>query len=209
MKKCCVILIFFSCFLSSNVKAQAAEIEQLLLNVEKLNQFKKILENMYDGYKILHQGYNTIKDISEGNFSLHQVFLEGLLEVSPAVKNYKRVADIISCQQKNFDEHKKAFKYFKESGSFSPDEISYMQKVYSNLFHQSLKNLDELVMVITAGTLRMSDDERLGAVDRIFSDMEDKLIFLRSFNNSTRVLTVQRLKEQSEIELSKKISGLK
>ena len=29
---------------------------------------------MYQGYKIVSKGYNTIKDISEGNFDLHKTF---------------------------------------------------------------------------------------------------------------------------------------
>ncbi|HUQ67577.1 MAG TPA: hypothetical protein VM101_15550, partial [Flavitalea sp.] len=51
--------------------SQSDEAQQLLLNVEKLTQLKKILNDMYKGYKIVSKGYNTIKDISEGNFDLH------------------------------------------------------------------------------------------------------------------------------------------
>src|ERR1700730_18790216 len=80
------------------VKAQTQEAQQLLLNWEKLTQLKSVLKNMYEGYRIVSKGYNTIKDISQGNFTLHQVFLDGLLEVSPAVRKYKRVFDIINYQ---------------------------------------------------------------------------------------------------------------
>lgn len=41
---------------SSSVRTQSDEALQLLLNWEKLAQFKKILSNMYDGYKILNTG---------------------------------------------------------------------------------------------------------------------------------------------------------
>ena len=34
----------------------------------------------------------------QGNFNLHKAFLDGLMMVSPAVKKYKRVADIITLQ---------------------------------------------------------------------------------------------------------------
>ena len=78
--------------------AQTDEIAQLLLNVEKLAQFKQILSDMKKGYEILNGGYNTIKDLSQGNFSLHKTFLDALMEVSPTVKKYKRVADIINYQ---------------------------------------------------------------------------------------------------------------
>jgi len=194
---------------SAQVRAQSQEAQQLLLNWEKLVQLKSILKNMYEGYRVVSKGYNTIKDISKGNYKLHQAFFDRLLEVSPAVRKYKRVADIIIYQKRIMQEHKKAFNYFKGTGSFTLEEVSYMEKVYRNLFQNSLKSLDDLLMVITASRLRMGDDERLEAIDRIFSDMQDKLTFLRSFNNSTKLLAVQRIKEQTEVELAKKLSDLK
>src|SRR5690242_1627765 len=92
IKRVILVGCFSLLFISS--RAQSAEVEQLLLDIDKLTQFKKILQNMYDGYKVLYSGYTNIKDISQGNFSLHKNFLDALLEVSPAVKNYKRIADI-------------------------------------------------------------------------------------------------------------------
>src|SRR6266542_6719166 len=82
------------------VQAQSAEIQQLLLDVQKLSALKGILNDMYKGYEIVSNGYETIKNISEGNFNLHEAFLDGLLAVSPAVQNYKRIANIINNQLK-------------------------------------------------------------------------------------------------------------
>lgn len=206
MKKLLVVLLMTA--FCSKLSAQSHEVKQLLLNVEKLAQFKKILENMYDGYKVLHEGYTTIKDISQGNFSLHKLFLDRLMEVSPVVRRYKRVADIINGQVRIVTEHRQAFNRFRSSGQFTEKEIEYMGKVYSNLFNESLKNLDELTMVITAGKVRMSDDERLQAIDRIYSSIEDQLGFLREFNSSTYVLVYQREKEQMDVNLVRKMYGL-
>ena len=205
MKRWILILLFGVFAVSSN--AQSAEAQQLLLNWEKLTQLKKILQNMYDGYKIIHTGYTTIKDISQGNFSLHKTFLDGLFQVSPAVRKYKRIADIISYQVRIVKDYKAAFNEFKENGQFTTEEIDYIGKVYKNLLNISLKSLDELAMVITAGQLRMSDDERLQAIDRIYAGMTDQFSFLQEFNNSTAVLVLQRKTEQAEIDLSKRIGG--
>jgi hypothetical protein len=207
MKK--LLVLIMSCSLSLHSVAQSDEAQQLLLNVEKLAQLKAILNNMYKGYKVVLKGYNTVKDISEGNFTLHRGFLDALLEVSPVVKKYRRVADIISYQKRIMQEHKKAFSYFQSTGNFTASELTYLQKVYGRLFRESLKNLDDLITVITASRLRMSDEERLAAIDRIYSSAEEKLAFLRSFNNSTKVLALQREKERREIELSKKLNGIR
>lgn len=191
-----------------NVSAQSTEAQQLLLNVEKLAQLKKILSNMKKGYEILSNGYNTIKDISKGNFNLHDAFLNALLQVSPTVKKYKRIADIISCQSQIVKEYKFSFNRFKTSNLFDISEIKYMEEVYKNLFNKSLQNLNELTIVITAGKLRMSDDERIAAIDRIYNEISDKLVFLRSFNNEGNVLAVQRGREMVDTKVSKKLNGL-
>ena len=207
MKKCIMIMwILFS--FSGQVLAQSTEIQQLLLNVEKLAQLKKILSNMKKGYEIVSTGYNTIKDISKGNFNIHQTFLDGLMQVSPTVKKYKRIAEIITYQTQLVKEYKSAFRRFDASNLFNTNEIRYMDNVYTNLFNKSLQNLEELTMVITAGKLRMSDDERINAIDRVYNDIADKLVFLRTFNKENNVLAIQRGREMVDTKVSKKLNGL-
>jgi len=210
MKKLIIILgiVLFSLPVSKKALAQTDEIAQLLLNVEKLAQFEQILSDMKKGYEILSGGYNTIKDLSHGNFSLHKTFLDALMEVSPTVKNYKRVVDIIRYQVILIKEYKSAFNRFKRDNNFNQQELAYLGRVYENLFKQSLNNLDDLVTIITANQLRMSDDERLGAIDRIFADMQDKLLFLRHFNNNTTVLALQRAKEKNDAGTMHLIYGI-
>jgi len=192
-------VVLLGMLLPSKTSAQSQEMQQLLLNIEKLAQFKQILQDMKKGYQILNGGYKKIKDLSQGNFSLHKTFIDGLMQVSPTVKNYKRVGDIINYQMLLVKEYKSSFKRFNNSALFNEKEIKYVEKVYANLFKQSLRNLDELTMVITANKLRMSDDERLESIDRIYIDMQDKLLFLRSFNANASVLSVQRSKEHNDV----------
>lgn len=181
------------------VQAQSQEIQQLILNIEKLSQFKKILSDMKKGYEILNGGYKAVKDLSQGNFSLHKTFLDALMQVSPVVKNYKRVGDIVNYQLLLIKESKKAVNRFSKSGSFTVQEINYFEKVYSNLSKQSLRNLDELATIVTADKLRMSDDERLEAIDKIYLDMQEKVLFLKAFNSSSNILTLQRTKEKNDV----------
>ena len=137
--------------------------------------------------------------MSQGNFTLHKTFLDALMQVSPIVKNYKRVGDIINYQILLLKESKIAFKRFANSKSFTEKEIAYFEKVYENLFKESLRNLDELTTVVTADKLRMSDDERLEVIDAIYLEMQDKLMFLRNFNTSNNILALQRAKEHNDI----------
>jgi hypothetical protein len=208
MKKSLVMIWFLLLTLSVKVCAQSFEAQQLLLNVEKLDQLKKILDNMYKGYEVVSKGYSTIKDITQGNFNLHEAFLDGLMQVSPAVRKYKRIADIIKYQTQLVKEYKTAFAKFKTVNLFNESEIKYMVTVYDNLFKKGLQNLDELVTIITAGKLRMSDDERINAIDRIFKEMNDKLVFLRIFNKENNVLVIQRGRAMIDTKVSQRLNGL-
>ncbi|OXA72998.1 hypothetical protein B0A67_06020 [Flavobacterium aquidurense] len=199
MKKIAFIFVMFWLVCAPfKTYGQSEEIQQLVLNIEKLSQFKKILSDMKKGYDILNGGYKVVKDLSKGNFSLHKTFLDALLQVSPLVKSYKRVGDIINYQILLIKESKTAVNRFNKSGSFTREEINYFEKVYFNLTRESFRNLDELTMILTPETLRMSDDERLEAIDKIYLDMQQKVLFLRDFNASSGVLVLQRAKEQND-----------
>src|SRR6185312_16254307 len=161
MKRVTILLILFGLFNTKVSFGQSQEAQQLLLDVEKLTQFKQILKDLKQGYEIVSSGYNTIKNLSQGNFDIHKTFLDGLLEVSPEVRKYKKVSDIIHMQLQIVKEYKSAFKRFKNNGQFTLKEIDYLKKIYNDLFVKSLNDLDELSTVLTAEKLRMSDDERL------------------------------------------------
>lgn len=202
MRKIIFVLVLSCCSLGA--LAQSQEAQQLLLNVEKLSQLKGILSSMKKGYDVVSTGYKSVKNIAAGNFSLHEVFLDGMMLVGPEVRKYRRIVDIITDQSAIVSEYKAAFKRFSAAGNFTVPELEYLGKVYGELFSQSLDNLDQLAMVITAGKLRMSDDERLQAIDRIFADTQDKLMFLRSFNRQTSSLNLQRQRERADIDGLKK-----
>jgi hypothetical protein len=195
--KYAVLCLVFACMAPLCSRAQSVTdcIEQLVLDYQKLAGMKSVLSQMYSGYEVLSKGYGAVKNVSQSNFSLHQGFLDGLLLVSPTVRKYPRVADIISDQATLFSEYKTAAKRFHNSGRFSPEELQYLSAVYEQLVDASLKNLDKLSMVMSDSQLRMSDAERLAAIDRIFLDSRSQLSYLRKFNDQAGQTV--RLRERS------------
>jgi hypothetical protein len=193
---------------SYKTKAQSFEIQQLILDVEKLSQLKNIYSDLVKGYEILSEGYNAVKDISQGNFDLHNMFLDALMKASPVVQKYQKVANIINCELQIISEYGTAYNRFKQDDNFSPDEIIYIAKVYNNLIDESMKGLSDLTTVITDNTLRASDDERLNIIDQLDAEMQNRLSFLRYFNNNTTVLALQRAREKNDVNTIKNIYGI-
>jgi hypothetical protein len=207
MKKIIIIMLMTVSMIATTHKAsaQTQDLQQLILDIEKLTQFKAILSDMKTGYTLLTQGYNQVKDLSQGNFNLHSAFLNSLMAVSPEVRKYGRIADIIANQASIVAEYKATLKQARASGDFSAQEIIYMNQVFSDLLTQSVNNLTNLANVITAGTLRMSDAERLQAIDHIYADTQNKLVFLRDFDNQVAIMAVQRQKEQNDVQTLQKL----
>lgn len=193
--------------IATTTKAQDQDMEQLILDIQKLSQFKSILTDMEKGYADLSAGYGVVKGIAQGNFNLHEVFLDGLYLVSPVVRQYVRVADILTAEERILSEYKAAYSRFAASDKFNPHELDYMMGVYNQLTKQALQNVTNLLNVITDSKMRMSDAERLAAIDRIYRDTGDKLTFLESFNRKTTMLQMQRTKEQNENQTLKNLYG--
>ncbi len=182
--------------------------EQLALDIEKLSELKGILRDMYTAYTIIDKGYTDVKNIVEGNFNLHKAFLDALLAVSPAVQDYSKVEGVISAESQILLEYKAASKQLAGSGRFSIGELDYMNGVYANLLNRSAACVSELVMLLTADELRMSDAERLAGVDRVYADISSQLRLLRMFNSGLAVQVGLRAREAGDIGSARGVYGI-
>ncbi|AWW33041.1 TerB family tellurite resistance protein [Echinicola strongylocentroti] len=200
-----LLLMGSLCGLPRVAVSQVGESAQLLLNVEKLNQFKQILDDMYTGYRTLSRGYNAVRDIASGNFSLHKLFIDGLSAVSPVVKRYHKVGGIINYQKLVLEEYRRAYRQFINRGNFNRGELDYLAMVYGNLLDMSARNIEELLLVVTGGKLQMTDEERMAAIDRIFDEIKDRYVFVRIFNNEAAVLNRQRKQASANLETIKSL----
>lgn len=201
-------VVLLLCVVGGRAQSIVQVSEQLALDVEKLSELKGILKEMYTAYTIIDKGYTDVKNIVEGNFNLHKAFLDALLAVSPAVQDYSRVEAIISAESQVVAEYKTASRHWAGSGRFSISELDYMNGVYANLLNRSAACLNELLMLLTADELRMSDAERLAGVDRVYADISSQLRGMRLFNSSLAVQAGLRAREAGDIGSVKGIYGL-
>jgi hypothetical protein len=191
------------------VRAQSFDVEQLLLDVEKLSQLKQILQDLRDGYQVLDAGYSAIRDIAQGSFNLHKAFLDGLLAVSPAVRSYPRIADIANLQINMVNRYQTAWSWFRQKSGFRPEEITLIGQVYSQLLAASLQDLSDLTNLLTDGTMRASDAERMREIDKIYAGMVEKAAFLDRVSNSGALLALQQQSLLDEDQTLRQLYGIK
>jgi hypothetical protein len=190
------------------VHAQTSALEQLTLDIAKLSELKTILQDMYSYYSILDKGYEDIKSIAKGNFNLNEAFLDALLVVSPAVQGDPRVTDIVSAQLQIVQLYQTAFAQFKRNPNLSAADIATLSTIYGSLLDKSAEDMEELTMVLTDGTLRMSDDERLSTLDRIHRSMHDQVSRIRYINSRVAQIIAQRGQTSAGLLTLKNLYGL-
>lgn len=169
---------------------------------------KSTLQNMYTGYETLKNGYTRVRNIAKANFNLHQIFLDGLWILSPAVSGDPRISEILNMEYSIVAGYKTASSRIGTSHVFTAQELNYILNTYSDLLQHSIQAVEELTMILTNHQLQMSDAQRLQAIDRIHTDVRGQYNAMVQLNNSIAVQTAQRQKETNDINALKQLYGI-
>jgi len=163
--------------------------------IEQLAALKIYAGYLKKGYEIGSSGLNFIKDASKGEFDLHDAFFSSLKRVSPVIRKNVRIAEILEMQL----EISKACAGFRKVQNLSSANHLYIDLVCSNLLDECLKDLEELLQVVTSGRLELSDDERIGRIDGLYLRMQQKKVFVAGFSGAVRSLDRDRALEIKSI----------
>jgi len=83
-----------------------------------------------------------------------------------------------------------------------------MERIYSGIVNESIKNLDQLYLVINSFATQMTDGKRLELINGVAYNIEQNLADLRQFNNQNIRLSLSRSKDQQEINAVKILYGI-
>jgi len=213
MKKAILAILTTISFIKSNAqtfdewfKQKKTQKKYLLEQIAALKVYTGYVQK---GYSIARKGLTTIGNIKKGDFSLHDGFFSSFKNVNPTVRNYSKIADIITFQVKIHQTFKYTYKYVQSTSLFSTAEIDLIYQVFTNLINNCMVDLNELIAVITANELEMKDDERLERIDAIYTSIQEKYSFAKSFAEEAKVLAMNRTKEKNNIVISRKLYGIK
>jgi len=169
---------------------------------------KVYLDYLEKGYGIAQTGLHVIRDIKKADFNLHGDYFNSLREVNPDIKSLAKVSDIIFLQLRIIKEAKTTIQKVRQSAQFTDKEIIYLKNVFNHLLEECVKDIEELITVITSGELEMKDDQRIKRIEMLYDDMQDKFGFCNSFSKQASVLVIQRKGDQYEVKRSKRLFGL-
>ena len=168
-----------------------------------LQNAQKTLENKMQELKL-----GEIGDWVEKQRKLYADYYDELWRVKAAISYYQKVKDIIQKQLQIAGEYKQALVLFRKDKHFTIDDIAYMERIYSGILNESIKNLDQLYLVINSFATQMTDGKRLELINGVAYNIEQKLTDLRQFNNQNIRLSLSRSKDQQEINAVKILYGI-
>jgi len=178
-------------------------VEKLQNETIELQNVQKAIENEMSQLQL-----DGITDWVQKTKDLYSEYYQELSEVKQIIADYDKVKQIISLQEKIVSEYQSAYALFKQDKHFSAAEISYMYNVYSGILDQSLKNLEQALLVVNAFVTQMSDGARLNIINSAASGMQKNYNDLKQFNNQNIQISLQRAADANDVQTIKQLYGL-
>lgn len=185
------------------LKAIDLMIQRLQNKTIWLQNLQKTIENKLSQFKL-----KEIARWTDEQRKLYKQYYDDLWKVKNTIATYKRIHFIVQRQKQIVEQYQFTWKMINQDKHFSKSEIDYMYHVYTGILDESVYNLDQLLLVINSFRSQMSDAKRLEIINNTSERVEQNYADLQQFNNQNVQLSLNRAKDQHEIESIKKLYGL-
>lgn len=179
------------------------KVQQLQNKILQLQDAEKQLEN-----KMALSNLNDISGWLDKERQLYAGYYKELQNVKAVIAGYRMVKNVVNQQAQLVREYKQAYTLFRQDPNFSAAELDYMSKVYNGILHESVENLNEVLLAISNLSTQMSDGERLGLIHKAAAKLQVNLDDLRQFNTNAAQLSLSRTNSEKGREELKKLYGL-
>lgn len=185
------------------VKAIDLQVQRMQNKTIWLQNAQKALENQLSKLNL-----TEISDWSQKQKELYGQYYDELWKVKAVIAYYERISDMTEKQSAMLSEYNHAWDLLHNDRHFTSDEVGYMQKVYAGLLEESVKNLDQILVVVNAFKTQMSDEKRLELITAAADRMDTNYSDLKQFNQQNFLMSIQRGKTEDEVLTLRKYYGL-
>lgn len=185
------------------IKAIDLKVQRMQNKTIWLQNAQKVVENQMSKTKL-----TEISGWTEQQKQLYSNYYTELWKIKSAIVNYQRIKDITMKQAALVGEYKQAWSLFRQDSHFNPQELSYMQQVYSGILDASVKNLDEIMLVVSPTKTQMTDEQRLELINHASDHLDENYNDLHKFNNQGMQLSLQRSKDLNDTQSIKRLYGI-
>ncbi|UUF12577.1 MULTISPECIES: conjugal transfer protein TraI [Flavobacterium] len=185
------------------IKAIDLRIQKLQNKTIWLQNAQKQVENVLSKLKL-----DEISDWTQKQKDLYKGYYEELAKVKSIITYYQRIKDITKKQTKLVEEYERAWNLFKRDTHFKDSEIEYMERVYTGILEESVKNIDQIFLILDSFTTQMSDLKRLEIINKAADQIDANYDDLTLFNQQNMLLSLQRAKTEADVNLVKEFYGI-
>jgi len=185
------------------IRAIDLKIQRLQNKTIWLQNAQKTLENTMSKMKL-----QDIADWTEKQREQYREYFDELAKVKTSITYYQRIREVTSKQVRLVNEYSRVWNLLQRDSNFSPDELQYMGKVYTGILKESMRNLEQISLVIRSFSLQMNDAKRIELIDTAADQIDQNFDDLMVFNRQNVMLSLRRTKSQQEAEVIKKLYGL-
>jgi hypothetical protein len=188
---------------SKVIRATDLEVQRLQTQTIELQDAQEALQNLMTKSEL-----DQISAWVQKQMDLYQEYYNELWQVKQVIADYDKVKNIITLQAKIISLYNSAYSLFKQDRNFSASEIEWMGNVYSGILSESLKNVEQVLLVVDAFVTQMSDEERLKIIDNAAAGIQKNYNDLKQFNAQNIQLSLQRAAERNDVGTVKQLYGL-
>lgn len=185
------------------INAADLVIQQIQNETIVLQNAQKELENVMSELQL-----NQITDWVSKQKALYEQYYNELASVKEIISGYDKMKSLVQMQSRIVSGYQRAYGLFKKDKHFSLRELDYMYNVYSGILDQSLKNLEQALLVVSALTTSMTDAQRMHIIDEVARNMQTNYDDLRQFNQQNILLSLERAGSVQDLENVKSLYGL-
>ncbi|WP_342647369.1 conjugal transfer protein TraI [Mucilaginibacter sp. CSA2-8R] len=185
------------------IKAIDLKVQRMQNKTIWLQNAQKVIENQLSKLKL-----TEISAWTDQQKKLYSDYYTELWKIKSTIAYYQRIKDVTLKQAALVQQYHRAWTLFKQDKHFRPEELSYMENVYSGILKASMQNLDQILMVINGFKTQMTDQQRLELIDKAGDQLDENYNDLKQFNNQNISIILQRSRDLADTRSIKKWYGI-
>ena len=179
------------------------KIQRLQTKTIWLQNAQKVIENAMSELKL-----GQITDWVQKQKVLYQDYFDELWKVKDVLSYYHRIKEITQQEVALVKQYHSAWNGVRQDGHFTANELLYIGQVYTGILAESVKNLDQLALVINSFTTQMTDAKRLEIINKAADGMQQNYDDLVQFNYRNIGISLQRSRDENDINVVKQLYGI-
>jgi hypothetical protein len=180
------------------------KVQRLQTKTIWLQNAQKVVENTMAKLKL-----DEITEWVQKQKDLYQKYFDELWKVKQTLSHYHRIKELTIQQIALVRQYKRAWSTIQQDHHFTAREVLYVGQVYTGIMEASLRNLDQLVLVVKSFQTRMNDAARLELINEAADAMQRNYNDLDNFTNQNIELSLARSHDAQDLAFVRQLYGIR